>query len=99
MAQRYPGIVKAFLAAQEEATAYIAAGREGAASAYTKGTQLKTPKAELLEMLADPENSDSPVPNGSPIYAGFMAQTGVLKAKPAAWTGLFLPSLHGRDGS
>ena len=94
-----PGIIKAFLAAQEEATAFIAAGRDGAASAYTNGTQLKTPKAELLEMLADPENSYSPVPNGSLIYAGFMAQTGVLKAKPAAWTDLFLPSLHGRDGS
>jgi NitT/TauT family transport system substrate-binding protein len=94
-----PVIVKAFLAAQEEATAFIAADREGAAAAYTKGTQLKTPKAELIEMLADPENGYSIVPNGSLIYASFMAQTGILKAKPEAWTELFLPGLHGRGGS
>jgi len=94
-----PGLVKAFLAAQEEAAAFIGADHEGAAAAYTKGTQLKTPKADLIEMLADPENSYSVVPKGSLIYAGFMAQTGVLKAKPAAWTDLFLPALHGKDGS
>jgi NitT/TauT family transport system substrate-binding protein len=94
-----PGIVKAFLAAQQEATAFIASNPAGAAAAYTKGTQLKTPKAELIEMLADPENSYSLVPNGSLIYASFMAQTGVLKAKPAAWTDLFLPGLQEKGGS
>jgi len=94
-----PGIIKAFLAAQLEATTFIAADPDGAAEAYTKGTGLKTPKAALIEMLADPENSYSPVPNGSLIYASFMAQTGILKAKPAAWTDLFLPELHGQGGS
>jgi NitT/TauT family transport system substrate-binding protein len=94
-----PGIVKAFLVAQEEATAFIGADREGAAAAYTKGTQLKTPGAELIEMLADPENGYSLAPNGSLIYASFMVETGILKTKPAAWTDLFLPGLHGRGGS
>ncbi len=94
-----PGIIKAFLAAQLEATGFIAADPDGAAEAYTKGTGLKTPKAALIEMLADPENSYSPVPNGSLIYASFMAQTGILKAKPAAWIDLFLPELHGQGGS
>lgn len=94
-----PGLVRAFLAAQEEAAAFIAADPNGAAAAYTKGTQLKTPKAELIEMLKDPENGYSIAPNGSLTYASFMAQTGVLKAKPAAWTDLFLPAIHGKAGS
>jgi NitT/TauT family transport system substrate-binding protein len=94
-----PGLIQAFLAAQEEANAFIAADHEGAVAAYSKGTQLKTPRADLLEILADPENSYSLAPKGSLIYASFLAQAGVVKVKPAAWTDLFLPGVHGKDGS
>jgi NitT/TauT family transport system substrate-binding protein len=94
-----PGLIQAFLAAQEEANAFIAADHEGAVTAYGKGTRLKMPRTEMLEILADTENSYNVAPKGSLIYAGFLAQAGILKTKPAAWTDLFLPALHGRDGS
>jgi NitT/TauT family transport system substrate-binding protein len=92
-------LIQAFLAAQEEANAFIAADHEGAVTAYNKGTRLNMPRADMLEILADPENSYNVAPKGSLIYANFLAQAGVLKAKPSAWTDLFLPGVHGRDGS
>jgi NitT/TauT family transport system substrate-binding protein len=94
-----PQLMQAFLAAQEEANAFIAADHEGAVTAYNKGTRLNMPRADMLEILADPENSYNVAPKGSLIYADFLAQAGVLKAKPSAWTDLFLPGVHGRDGS
>jgi NitT/TauT family transport system substrate-binding protein len=93
-----PGLIQAFLAAQEEANAIIANDRDAAVTAYVAATQLKVPKAELLEILADPENTYSTTPDGSLTYASFLARTGILKAKPAAWTDLFLPVLHDRKG-
>jgi NitT/TauT family transport system substrate-binding protein len=60
---------------------------------------LKVPPDELLEMLADPENTYDSTPAGSLTYAAFLARTGVLKATPATWTDLFLPALHDRKGS
>ena len=94
-----PGLMIAFLAAQEEANAFIANDREGAVAAYAAATQLKVPKDEMLAMLADPENGYSTAPAGSLVYATFLARTGILKAKPAAWTDLFMPALHDRQGT
>jgi NitT/TauT family transport system substrate-binding protein len=93
-----PGLIQAFLAAQEEANVVISNDRDGAVAAYVASTQLKVPRDELLGMLADPENTYSTTPAGSLTYATFLARTGVLKVKPVAWTDLFLPSLHDRKG-
>jgi NitT/TauT family transport system substrate-binding protein len=98
-AEANPVAVQAFLAAQLEAAAFIAADPRGAAEAYGKGTGLRTAVADLLEVLADPENSFSLAPRGSQVYADFLARAGVLKARPAAWTELFLAGGRGMDGS
>lgn len=98
-AQANPGLMQAFLAAQEEACAFIAADRAGAAAAYTRSSGLNTPAPELMEMLADPENTYDLAPNGSLTYAEFLFQAGLIKNKPAAWTEMFLPVLHNRAGS
>jgi NitT/TauT family transport system substrate-binding protein len=98
-AESNPGLMRAFLAAQQEADALITADRSAAIEAYGKGTGLKTPAADLREILADPENTYGPAPKGSLIYASFLAQAGVLKAKPATWQELFLPAIHTLDGS
>ena len=94
-----PGLIKAFLAAQEEANQFIAADRAGALKSYGASSQLKVPDDQLREILSDPENSYSTTPSGSLIYASFLAQIGSLKNKPAAWTDFFLPELHGQKGS
>ncbi len=94
-----PGLIRAFLAAHEEANGVMAHDHDAAVTAYAAATQLKVPRDEMLEMLADPENQYSTTPHGSLTYASFLAKTGILKAKPAAWTDLFLPALHDRKGS
>lgn len=98
-AEANPGLMNAFLAAQEEAIAVIANDRDAAVAAYGAATQLKTPRDDLLALLADPENTYSTAPAGSLTYANFLAKTGVVKTKPAAWTDLFLPALHDRNGT
>lgn len=98
-AEANPGVMQAFVAAQEEANALIASDRDAAVTAYVRASGINTPRADLLEMLADPENAFDVVPSGSQAYADFLARTGVLKARPAAWTELFLPLLHARAGS
>jgi NitT/TauT family transport system substrate-binding protein len=57
------------------------------------------PRQELLDMLADPENGYSVAPEGSLRYAAFLADTGVIKAKPETWGELFLPLVRDRAGS
>jgi len=98
-AQTNAALMRAFVAAQEEANAIIRDDRNGAVAAYLAATQLKVPADELLRMLADPENGYSVTPAGSLTYAAFLARAGVLRTKPAAWTDLFLPELGDRKGS
>jgi len=94
-----PGLIGAFLAAQEEANGFIANDPDGAVAAYVGASRLPLPRDDLLAVLADPENGHSATPHGTLVYASFLARTGVLKAKPTAWTDLFLPALHDRKGS
>lgn len=82
-----PGLIRAFLAAQDQANGCIAADRGSALKAYVTSSQMKVPQDQLQEMLADPANSYS------------LAQTGTLKTKPAAWTDLFLREFHDNKGS
>jgi NitT/TauT family transport system substrate-binding protein len=98
-AEANPGLMRAFLAAQEDANSFIRNDPPAAVAAYARATQLKVPSDELLQILADPENVYSTAPQGSLTYASFLAQTRVLKSRPAAWTDLFLPALHDRKGS
>jgi NitT/TauT family transport system substrate-binding protein len=94
-----PGLIQAFLAAQEAANVLIAADPDAAVTAYGSASGLSVPRDDLLEIMRDPENSYGVAPAGSLVYATFLARTGVLKANPAAWTDLFLPAVHGRQGS
>lgn len=98
-AQANPGLMKAFLAAQEEAAAFILHDHTAAATAYGRTSGLSTPLPDLLEMLDDPENGYSVVPDGSLTYTNFLVQAGLLKTQPASWKDLFLSIMHGRAGS
>lgn len=99
LAEANPKLIAAYLAAQEEANAFIQAQPQAAADAYGRGSGLKVPNDELLAMLADPENAYSLTPSGSLAYARFLGATGTLKATPDAWSDLFIPELRSRGGS
>lgn len=94
-----PTLVKAFMAAQEEANAYIARDRPGAAATFLRVSKIKMSEADVEKMLADPAMQFSTTPDGIMEYVLFMSKAGTIKNKPAKWSDLFVPSLQDRKGS
>jgi NitT/TauT family transport system substrate-binding protein len=54
---------------------------------------------EVLPLVQDPDTRFSSTPNSVMTFANFLASIGSIKQKPAVWTDLFVPQLHGRQGS
>ena len=95
-----PKIMAAFLAAQDEANAFIATDKRGAAEIFVKNAPVKVTVDEVVKMLEDPDTRFSTTPNGIMNFAEFLARAGTIKRKPAAWSDMFMPALaQGRQGS
>lgn len=94
-----PKLIAAFLAAQEEANAFIAKDRKAAAQLYLRVSNAKISQDEVEKMLADPAMKFSTTPVSVMDYATFMSKAGTIKTKPAKWTDLFVPNLHSKQGS
>jgi NitT/TauT family transport system substrate-binding protein len=94
-----PGLISAFIAAMDEADAFIAADRKGAAEAFVRVSGVKMPAPLIDTMLADPETKFTTAPDGVMAYANFLAAAGLIKVKPASWSELFVPQMSGRAGS
>ncbi|GAC1548451.1 MAG: ABC transporter substrate-binding protein [Beijerinckiaceae bacterium] len=94
-----PKTIEAFLVAFDEACAFIAADPKGAAEIFARTSKAKMGQDEALRMVSDGDTHFSATPNGIMTFADFMSANGALKQKPAAWTDLFVPQLHGRKGS
>ncbi|GAB3629197.1 nitrate/sulfonate/bicarbonate ABC transporter periplasmic protein [Pandoraea terrae] len=98
-ADQNPKLVQAILAAQDEAAAYIAKDRAGAAKTFLRVSKINLPQAEIETMLADPGMQFSTTPNGLMQYVEFMGRAGTIKTRPAKWSDLFVPAIAGRQGS
>jgi NitT/TauT family transport system substrate-binding protein len=94
-----PRTVAAFLAALEEANAFIARDRRAAAEIYARASRVKVSAAEVLRMLNDPDTRFSTTPTGVLGYATFMHQAGTIKVRAASWKELFFPEVHHLPGS
>lgn len=94
-----PKTTEAFLAALDEANAFIASNKQAAAEIFAKSSKVKVSVEEVLEMLNDKDSQFSTTPNGVMQFAEFMHLAGTIKVKPASWTDLFIPQLHARSGS
>jgi NitT/TauT family transport system substrate-binding protein len=94
-----PRLADAFVAATDEAVAFVERDKRAAAETYLRVTNAKTALAEVERILSDPETGYSATPRGTMEYARFMARAGTIKAAPGAWTDLFVPKIHGRPGS
>jgi NitT/TauT family transport system substrate-binding protein len=94
-----PKLSAAVVAAADEAAQFIAANKREAARIYIDLAQVKTSEDEMLRMLNDPDTRFSAAPEGAMTYAGFMADIGTLKLRPAGWKDLFFPPVHDRPGS
>jgi NitT/TauT family transport system substrate-binding protein len=91
-----PGIVKAIIAALDEADGWIAANRAAAAQmlqASAGGGGLSTD--ELAEVLSDPDIRFTTAPENVMKYAEFMNATGSIKNKPSTLTDLFFQGVPG----
>ena len=93
-----PTLVRAFLAALDEATASATTDRLGAAATYARLANDRTPVAELAEVMAGAMTYTLDL-QGSIQIATFMASVGVLKHTPKAWTEYMHPSARAYAGS
>ncbi|MDY7578646.1 ABC transporter substrate-binding protein [Herbaspirillum sp. RTI4] len=94
-----PKLTQAFMAAQEEANAYIARDKKGAAETFLRVSKIKLTQAEVETMLADPDTLFSTTPNGVMQYVQFMGLAGTIKTQPAKWSDLFVADFATRKGS
>jgi NitT/TauT family transport system substrate-binding protein len=83
----------------DEASKFIAANKQEAARIYIELGHIKTPEAEIMRMLGDPETRYSVAPNGTMKYAEFLNEIGRIKNKPTSWKDMFFPAVHDRPGS
>lgn len=94
-----PKLVKAFMAAQDQANAYITADRKGAAETFLRISKIKMPLEMVEKILADPDTRFSTTPNGVMDYAEFMYRAGTIRSMPKKWTDLFVSEFADRKGS
>lgn len=97
--EQNPKLTQAFMAAQEEANAYILKDRKGAAETFLRVSKMKLTQDEVEKMLSDPDTQFSTTPDGVMQYVQFMSQAGTIKTKPEKWTDLFVPEFAKRKGS
>ena len=94
-----PRMTEAFMAAQEEANAYIASNRRGAAETFLRVSQIKMPLADVEQILADKDTQFSTTPVGLMEYVVFMEKAKTIKARPSKWSDMFVPAFRTRTGS
>jgi NitT/TauT family transport system substrate-binding protein len=98
-AEANPKTIAAFLAALDEACGFIVDDPKGTAEIFARTSKTKMSLEEVLPLVQDPDTRFSSTPSGIMTFATFLASIGAMKQKPAAWTDLFVPQLHGRKGS
>ncbi|AKJ69449.1 nitrate/sulfonate/bicarbonate ABC transporter periplasmic protein [Pandoraea thiooxydans] len=96
---RNPQLIRAFMTAQNQANAYIAANRVGAAETFLRISKIDTPKSLVEKILADPDTRFSTTPNGVMKYVDFMSRAGLINNFPRKWTDMFVSELSHRTGS
>lgn len=77
----------------------IDSDKKGAAETYLKLSREKTPVADIVAMLNDPQIVLTMTPQNTLKYAEFMNKVGSIKRKPSSWKELFFPEIHALPGS
>jgi NitT/TauT family transport system substrate-binding protein len=98
-AEANPRLMRALVAALDEAGKFIAADKAEAARLYIELATTKTGIDQMMRMLDDPDTHYRVAPEGVMKYADFMHRVGTLKTRPSDWKELFVPAVHDRSGS
>ncbi len=91
--------VKAFIAAEDEASELVAKDPKLAAEIYLAVTKEKITVDELVAIIKQPGAIFSTTPQRSMLWADYMARIGLIKQKPASWKDFTFPNIHNRNGS
>jgi NitT/TauT family transport system substrate-binding protein len=97
--QANPKTIAAFVAALEEANAFIAKDPAAAAKLYLDATKEKYSVDEVVAMIKAPNVVYSTTPNATMVFADFMFKTGLIKTRPATWKEFFFPVVHNLPGT
>ncbi|MFG1462483.1 ABC transporter substrate-binding protein [Xanthobacter sp. DSM 24535] len=93
-----PKTVDAFVAALDEANAWIKANPEVAAKLYVTAEQSKLDLALVERIIRDPQINFTTAPERVDVFTDFEYRIGLIKQKPG-WKDLFQAGLHGKNGS
>ena len=94
-----PKLVKAFLAALNEAMKEIKADPHAAAELWVKADKSKLPVAQAEKIIRDPENQWTMTPLRTMAFADYMARVQMVPLKPASWKDMFIADVHNLPGS
>ncbi len=94
-----PKIMKAFIAAFDEASELIAKDPKAAAASYLAIAKDKATVEELAALLSQPGGVFTGAPQNTKIYADFMQRAGIIKPKADSWKDYFFSDIHDRRGS
>jgi NitT/TauT family transport system substrate-binding protein len=93
-----PKTYAAFYAALREAADWINANKEKAAETFIRQQNSKLSSELVLEIINDPENDFTIVPQNTFVYARELHNLGVLKNEATSWKDYFFPEAHGENG-
>ena len=91
--------IKAFIAAEDEASELVAANPKLAAEIYLAVTKEKITVDELVAIIKQPGAIFSTTPQRSMLWAEYMFRIGLVKQKPASWKDYTFPNITDRNGS
>lgn len=94
-----PKTYKAFVAALDEAAAFVTANPEKAADIYTKVSNAKIDRNLLLKIIKNPEVQFKTTPQNTYPLAEFMHRVGAIKNKPASAKDYFFEDAHNASGN
>ncbi len=93
-----PKTYAAFYAALREAAQWINANKEKAAETFIRQQSSKLSPQLVLEIINDPENDFTIVPQNTFVYAQELHKLGVLKNEASSWKDYFFPEAYGDNG-
>ena len=94
-----PKLMKAFIAAFDEASDLIAKNPREAAEIYLKVTREKTTVDDMVALFQTPGGIFSATPFNTKVYADYMQRSGIIKRKAESWKDYFFSDIHDRKGS
>lgn len=94
-----PAVVRAFVAATRQASVFIAAHPREAAEIYLRATGEKYPVDELVALIGDGSKTFDSTPLGMQRIADHMADTKVLRTRPASWRDFFFLEAYDQNGN